>query len=913
MTSFLDNAALTAQGSWSITDDASHRIGDDSTYSFDANGFEMFERAEALSQTISVPNGLYKVTVNAFLREGEAEKLYGLANTSSVTNVSYAYLKANDYQTQIAAWANHATSTTSGETTNYTPNSKAEAVTAFSSGDYLNEVYTYVSDGTLTITIAQPGKLWGCWLMAKDVTITRYDNPSAVGAVTLNASIDFSNAISDGSVAGAVNSMALSNLSGDNKFELGYTSGDPATTVLGDVLRVGNGTGTVTIPDAQLAGARDEVVITFDYYFGHLSGKKAGFYLKDASSKTIGALYFTPFNRETPADINSFGFDYSYTNMPNQKTSGSTDNANICIDTYKITFELHLDYAAGTMYAKQYTNGTLKQTTTSVTLGSTDPLKTFEIKSDYNNDSAYGRRCWFDNLKIYTVKGDYSVADVAYTVKFVDGDGNKVKEDVTDRTAAPGTGIAALATAADQTTFYNDGDIENNTDSETGMTNKYVYSSVSAKNSSNGVITELEADATVTIVYTKYTKYDYTMKQKLGTADATDLHTGSLWGDQTVTYYYPVCVKDGDNYYVTDANGSTPSFGQVISLSNANPVINYTLDERIVYYAEAETMGGERYNYDNVPNLASNGAAYCSKAATDSYQVTTWENPAAGNYDIEVGMGARKAATITPQLKSSESGEAATPALESITLSENSYTVKTYINQPIAAGEQLYFYNNNNPNASTWALDYVILRNIPANVSVTVTDAGMATYVNSDYDLDFSSTDIEAYKVKVSKKGVATLTKVNNVPAGTPVLLVKEGGETENIPTTTGAAAVSDNDLVAGTGAAVATDGGTVGEVAYTNMILNKVDGNVGFYFANGKTVATNRAYLHIASSFAPDAESGGEARRMVMVFDGEATSISTVLGEGTKANGYYNLNGQRVTAPQKGLYIVNGKKVVVK
>ena len=209
--------------------------------------------------------------------------------------------------------------------------------------------------------------------------------------------------------------------------------------------------------------------------------------------------------------------------------------------------------------------------------------------------------------------------------------------------------------------------------------------------------------------------------------------------------------------------------------------------------------------------------------------------------------------------------------------------------------------------------NWTLTRTGDASISVTVSDAGMATYVNNNYDLDFSETSIKAYKAKVNTKGVCTLTEVANVPAKPPVLLVKDGGATEYVPVMTGAAAVSDNDLVAGTGTAVTTDGGTDGGVAYTNMILNKVDDKVGFYFAAGQTVATNRAYLHIASSLAPDAESGGEARRMVMVFDGEATNISTVLGEGTKANGYYNLNGQRVTAPQKGLYIVNGKKVVVK
>jgi hypothetical protein len=31
----------------------------------------------------------------------------------------------------------------------------------------------------------------------------------------------------------------------------------------------------------------------------------------------------------------------------------------------------------------------------------------------------------------------------------------------------------------------------------------------------------------------------------------------------------------------------------------------------------------------------------------------------------------------------------------------------------------------------------------------------------------------------------------------------------------------------------------------------------------------------------------------------------------GRKVSGYYNLQGQRVTAPTKGLYIIDGKKVI--
>ena len=194
-------------------------------------------------------------------------------------------------------------------------------------------------------------------------------------------------------------------------------------------------------------------------------------------------------------------------------------------------------------------------------------------------------------------------------------------------------------------------------------------------------------------------------------------------------------------------------------------------------------------------------------------------------------------------------------------------------------------------------------------VDVKVTSAGYATYVNSDYDLNFTDTDIKAYKVKVNTKGKATMTQVNNVPAGAPVLLYYEGGKTEDIPVMTGAAAVTENDLVAGTGAAVPTSDGE----GNTNMILNNVDSKIGFYFAAGQTVATNRAYLHFASTLAPDAV----ASRMVMVFaDEEATAVFDLNDNSEMINNnWYDLQGRRVDGSRlnSGIYIKNGKKVVVK
>ncbi len=203
---------------------------------------------------------------------------------------------------------------------------------------------------------------------------------------------------------------------------------------------------------------------------------------------------------------------------------------------------------------------------------------------------------------------------------------------------------------------------------------------------------------------------------------------------------------------------------------------------------------------------------------------------------------------------------------------------------------------------------------VPATESIEISAAGMATYVPA-YNLDFTDTDIKAYTAEVKSKATCTLTEIKKVPAGTPVLLI---GTTANIPVAATTDAVGDNDLVAGT-ATTATDGVATTDGGYTNMILNNIGGNVGFYFANGQTVATDRAYLHFDSSLAPTSDS-----RMTMVFgDGETTGVKAIdNGQLTIDNSVYDLQGRRVGNSQftidnsqlkKGLYIVNGRKYLVK
>ncbi len=140
------------------------------------------------------------------------------------------------------------------------------------------------------------------------------------------------------------------------------------------------------------------------------------------------------------------------------------------------------------------------------------------------------------------------------------------------------------------------------------------------------------------------------------------------------------------------------------------------------------------------------------------------------------------------------------------------------------------------------------------------------------------------------------LRPVTEIPAGAGVVIEAAEGEHEVI-TIRNASALSNNDLIISDGT-VTGDGSTI-------YALGKKDGVVGFVkVKNGTFIPMGKAYLTITGGNAPEFLSFGEM---------ETTGIEQVESSKKNVEGYYNLNGQRVANPTKGLYIVNGKKVIIK
>lgn len=80
---------------------------------------------------------------------------------------------------------------------------------------------------------------------------------------------------------------------------------------------------------------------------------------------------------------------------------------------------------------------------------------------------------------------------------------------------------------------------------------------------------------------------------------------------------------------------------------------------------------------------------------------------------------------------------------------------------------------------------------------------------------------------------------------------------------------------------------------------------NGEFVKSTSGTIPANRAYL-------PIAKEQNAGARLSIAFGNEETGISSVAAVKTD-NVFFNLGGQRIAQPTKGLYIVNGKKVVLK
>jgi len=175
--------------------------------------------------------------------------------------------------------------------------------------------------------------------------------------------------------------------------------------------------------------------------------------------------------------------------------------------------------------------------------------------------------------------------------------------------------------------------------------------------------------------------------------------------------------------------------------------------------------------------------------------------------------------------------------------------------------------------------------------------------------------EVKAYAPTKSGDFIVPGDGATTINAGTPVLLIGEEGATSVTATIGSSYVTAPTTTNALTGV---FSGQTIDTRAETgvNYVLGKDATNsnrIGFYHVNNENFAlnANRAYLKLDGSGDP-----AHVKGYVISFDfddDDATGVTSPLEETGEGASIYNLSGQRMNKMQKGINIVNGKKLIVR
>lgn len=196
-------------------------------------------------------------------------------------------------------------------------------------------------------------------------------------------------------------------------------------------------------------------------------------------------------------------------------------------------------------------------------------------------------------------------------------------------------------------------------------------------------------------------------------------------------------------------------------------------------------------------------------------------------------------------------------------------------------------------------LDYILLEKVTSE-DVAVSSVKFATYVPVINVV--APAGVKVYTAKVNEdKSTVVLTEVSAgsvIAKGTPVLVGAEAGSYTFEASAGEATTVADNDLKAAA-ADTKGDGATI-------YALVEQDGKAVFApLKEGVAVSVGHAYLELPAASA--------TRFYSIQFGGETTGINEVNAAAKADGAYYTLQGVKTSKAAKGIYIHNGKKVVIK
>ena len=424
------------------------------------------------------------------------------------------------------------------------------------------------------------------------------------------------------------------------------------------------------------------------------------------------------------------------------------------------------------------------------------------------------------------------------------------------------------------------------------------------------------ATGEITVTYENFTvaDADVVFFEADGTTQATySWITASINASNNLEY--TIEANDGAartaymKVYALDASANDV-YSDVITITQAAPVAPVVFTEFYESFDSQVSVGGNNGDFSSA-----------SSSALTTYGDWTLNRVYPASLCVKVGSSSGGSIT-TPELNLD-------PTVTYVLTFKAAAWGNDYPSLTISSSEAIFGGNNSQEmymNTNLWTGYYIELTNGTSTSQITFTPAkrffldevrvmeksayealaatktvgsnGWATYI-PDYNVEFVDGDAYVVTAVDETKKEATLTAVTSVPAKTPVLL--KGTGDKNITVLSDASVVAPDNLL------TISNGTDLASGKY-NWVLAKEGSSACFKQWTGDA-ATLKGKTVLVLDFA----AGTNARPLTFVFDDETTTGISNLNVNDNDVRYYDLQGRRVAQPQKGLYIINGKKVVVK
>jgi len=390
---------------------------------------------------------------------------------------------------------------------------------------------------------------------------------------------------------------------------------------------------------------------------------------------------------------------------------------------------------------------------------------------------------------------------------------------------------------------------------------------------------------------------DYTVSYSnnidVGTATVTITGKGNYTGTKTANFTINPLIK----------NVSTLTIGDIVAVTYnglaQTPTVTVTDGNTALTSGTDYTL-----SYSNNTNA---GTATVTITGSGNYT---------GSRDVNFTIN-KAALTITANSYTIDQGDEFPEFDVTYSGFQNGETESVLTKQPVISCDaastntpDVYDINVSGAEALNYAMTYVkgTLTIEATSVSIAVNSYGKGTYC-SEYPLDFTNVSgIAAYIISGfnPQNGNLIRTRVYEVPAKTGLFIIGTAGNSFDIP-------VKATDFYYSNMMKGITEPTVIptydNDNGYTNFTLGS-DGQGGVMFKRSSGIGTspaNRAYVQIPTSIVG-------ARVFLGIEEDGTTGVEGIRTPNTEESegDYYNLNGQKVQNPQKGIYIKNGKKIFI-